>query len=158
LDQQGFDLRGRLPVAATYGRSEAVSLPNDSFNETRLFRVIPEHYADLPDSSVNAVVDVEKNAFSPKALSNLFAGYQFAVSLEQQDKQLHWKFLQAQAADSALEPIAASVQCELTEMECLGREFTSSARSCVAEIMRHGPPRSNCNNSLTSYPKFISPL
>ncbi|HEY2235278.1 MAG TPA: hypothetical protein VGK01_17535 [Candidatus Angelobacter sp.] len=158
MDQRGFDLRRRIAVAATYRRSEAISLANDSFNETRLFRIVPEHHADLADSGVNAVVDVEKNVLAPKAFSNLFAGYQFAVPLEQQDKQLHWKFLQAQAADSALEPIAASVQCELTEMECLGREFTSSARSCVAEIMRHDPPRSNCNNSLASYPKFISPL
>jgi hypothetical protein len=104
------------------------------------------------------VIDVQKNAFAPKAFSYFFAGHQFAMPLEQENKQLHGEFFQAQTAGSAFEAIAASVERELAEMESLGRRPTSPARSCVAEIMRHDWPRSNSNNSLASYPEFISPL
>lgn len=61
-------------------------------------------------------------------------------------------------AGSTFEPIAASVERELAEMESLRRKATSPAQSCVAEIMRHDLLRSNRKNSLASYPKFISPL
>jgi hypothetical protein len=79
---RGQDLRCRLTVSAIYPRSEAVSLSNDGFNKTRLLRIIPEHDANLADRGVDTVVDVQKNALTPKALSNLFAGHQFAMPLE----------------------------------------------------------------------------
>jgi hypothetical protein len=72
-DWRGQDLRCRLAVAATYRRSEAVSLSDDSFNKAGLLRVVPEHDPNLADRGVNTVVDVQKNALTPKAFGNLFA-------------------------------------------------------------------------------------
>jgi hypothetical protein len=52
--------------------------------------------------------------------------------LEQQNKQLHGDFFQAQDAVAALELIAGLVECEIAEMEFLGRK--SPARGGRASL------------------------
>jgi hypothetical protein len=63
--------------------------------------------------------------------------------LDQQDEQLHGEFFQAQEARTPLEPILGLVECEIAEMEFLGRKSSTQALTGVAAIMPHDPLKSN---------------
>ena len=68
----------------------------------------------LPDQLASA-------GFAPEAIGDFVARDQLAVSLEQQNKQLHGELLQAQEAPASFEPITGLIECEFAEMEFLGR-------------------------------------
>jgi hypothetical protein len=78
--------------------------------------------------------------------------------LDQQDEQLHGEFFQAQWTRTPLEPIAGLVECELAEMEFVGRKSPHDALRRIAEMMPHDPPRSNCTSNLGIHQNFISSL
>jgi hypothetical protein len=63
----------RIPIVADHRGGEAVSLPDYGFYESRLLRVVAQCYADLADSSVDAVIDVEEDVLAPEAPGNLLA-------------------------------------------------------------------------------------
>ena len=111
-----------VPIATDHRSSETISFPNHGFYETRLVRVIPQHHADLADSDVDAVIGIKENVLTPKVLSDLVARYEFPVPLDQKNEQLHREFFQAKRASTPVELVAAPIECEVAEMECLGHK------------------------------------
>ena len=114
-----------IPVAADHGGGKAVSPPHHGFYETRLLWIVPQDHADFADRSVNAVIDIEEEVLAPKPLGDLLAGYQPPAPFDQQDEQLHGEFFQAQEAFAPLEPILGLVECEIAELEFLGRKSSA---------------------------------
>jgi hypothetical protein len=66
-------LRIRIPIATGHRGGKAVSLPDYGFYESRLLRIIPQHHADLADSSVDAVIDIKEDVLAPKATGYVVA-------------------------------------------------------------------------------------
>ena len=114
-----------IPVAADHGGGKAVPPPHHGFYETRLLWIVPQDHADLADCRVNTVINIKEDILAPEALGDLLAGYQPAAPFDQQDEQLHGEFFQAQEALPPLKPILGLVECEIAELEFLGRKSSA---------------------------------
>jgi len=68
-----LDPRFRIPVATDDWSGKAVSPSDHCFYETGSLRVISQHDADLADSDVNAVIDLNENVLTPETLRDLIA-------------------------------------------------------------------------------------
>src|SRR5437762_13646800 len=108
-------------IAVSNRGGKAIPLAHHRLHETRLLRIVAQDEADLTHSRVDAVVDIDENFLAPQAVSDLLAGNEFSAPLDQQDEQLHREFFQAQQALASLQPITRLIECEIAEMEFLGR-------------------------------------
>jgi hypothetical protein len=76
--------------------------------------------------------------------------------LDKQDEQLHRELFQAQEALSPLEPVLRQVECEIAEMEFLGRNSSTQALIYVAAMMPQNPLGSKRISNLGIQQNFIS--
>jgi hypothetical protein len=141
LRRQRRYLHRPIPIAATNWSGKPVSLPDHSFQEAWLLRVVAESHANFPNCDVDAVIDVEENILTPKAVRDLLAQYQFPASLDQQNEQFHGQFFQADAVLSAFQSIPGLVEREIGEMKFL-RRTDSHISHLFAEIMPQDDLRS----------------
>lgn len=135
---------------------ESVPLANDGFEKPWLLGVIAQNDSDFAHRGINAVVHVEEDIFSPKALRNLFARDQFATTSDEQEEQLHRQLFQTEYTHTALQPIARLIEREVSELELAARSGLLGLIGWVAGIMRQDGRIGKTINDLASYESFIS--
>src|SRR5208337_1082143 len=67
-----------------YGRDKPVSLAGNGLYEARLIGIVSQHLADLADGAINAVVGIQKDAFAPDTLNDLFPRDHLPSALQQE--------------------------------------------------------------------------
>ena len=83
----GRQVRGR-PVCGDLG-DEAVTLTNHSLNKARVAGIVTQDVAQLVNCCVNAVLGILESILAPKPAVYNFPADKLALTLEQQDEQLH---------------------------------------------------------------------
>jgi hypothetical protein len=108
--------------------------------------VVAKRSPDFANSGIDAMVDINKNAVTPKLPSDFLSGYELTASLNQQDEQVHRTFLKVQTAFSSLQHVARWVEGELAEVDLWGRKSLRFEWQVVGKIM----PRSGLRNKFSA--------
>src|SRR5207237_5578111 len=77
---------------------EAITVPADSFDVTRVLSGITQGGSQFIDRAADVVVEINEGAIRPQPLAELLAGDNFAGALEQSKQQLERAFLKHDAA------------------------------------------------------------
>src|SRR6185437_7982382 len=89
---------------------EAVPLPNDRLQETRLLGIVAQCLPNLAHGGINALLGIEKYVPAPEPRHDGLAADQLVAVLHQEDEELHGDFFQAEAGAVQAQLIALQVQ------------------------------------------------
>ena len=68
---------------------KTISSADDRLNKTRLLGVILKDQPNPPNHGIDAIVDVEEDAFAPDPLRDPLPAHQLAGLLQQEEQKLH---------------------------------------------------------------------
>jgi hypothetical protein len=86
---------------------ETIALTHHGLNEARFLRIVAKHLTDFADGGIDAMLGVDEDLRTPKALSNLGAGDKVAVPGGKENQQLHRLAFQLQPASGTVKLEAA---------------------------------------------------
>src|ERR1700746_2416108 len=102
-------------------RREAVSFPDHGLYESGFTRIVAQRQSDFANGGVDALIDVNEDGRAPKPVRDLFARNQLSAFLYQKEEQIHRPSFEAEDAFTPSQSIPRLVECEIPEMEYLGR-------------------------------------
>src|SRR5579884_3405628 len=95
--------------------NETVASARLGFDETRVRGGVAQRFAQLVDSSIQAVVEIDEGIGGPEAVAEVFAGDDIARALEQDNQYLERLFLELDFAAIAKEFARADIGFEDSE-------------------------------------------
>jgi hypothetical protein len=96
-----------------YRGHEAISLAGYRLNEAGLFAIVAEGLADFADSSIDTVVGVEVDIWSPDSFDDLVAGDELPGILGEKEKELQRNAFQLEWMASATEFVRSGIELEV---------------------------------------------
>jgi hypothetical protein len=128
---------------------QSVSAAGQSLDDAGSVRRIPHGLAQSVDRGIDTVVKLDEPAFGPESLAQLFAGHQFAGSLQQSRQNL--KRLPGKLAGESVTPQFSRLEVGLKGAEGDGGRavlilHNSASQTRLGEILDPDHPHRNSSN------------
>ena len=102
-----------LRICLTHICDEAISPASDGLHEARLLRIVLQDTTNFADSSVNAVISVNKSIPAPDPFNDLLAGDKLPFRFDQEEQQFRGNSFQFEDPARATQFVGAQVQREV---------------------------------------------
>ena len=104
------DWEGGVPALGRHRSDEAVTPSGVGLDEAWIFGIVFEDLADFANGAVEAVVSVEEDVGTPNSVDQLFAAYEAAALIYQEDQDVHRDALELEHTTGSAQLVGTYVE------------------------------------------------